>query len=454
MRNAARIISQWEWIFLLLLLPLFMFPEGARGLVILIIPLLGFVRLLAGERLVPATPYNIALLLLIVMLGIGLLTSYDLSLSGPKAAGFLVGVALLFATIEFSRRTSVWGVVAAFLAMGVMMAIVGLFGSIWASPFDFLNGMRALLPGGSPAVPGAVGGMVNPNELAGVLGWVAPLAFACTIGMSRRLWRDNKFVVAALIVTTLLLSFVLVATSSRGGILALCTALVIVLAFFIPLRWRLVLIIGFVIGLLIVVSYGRALLQQDLVGDTLGLNGRLEIWARALLVIEDFPLTGVGLNAFRRVVQILYPLFEVSSDIDLAHAHNHLFQVALDLGLPGLVGYLALWFISAGLLWSTAASLRKRGATRHPYYSLVAGLSGSLAAGWMFGLFDVVALGSRPAFLWWLLLGMTASVHYAVRYSGEKLRHGHHFQIRLFRLNSRARSVGSSTLPASPKNKT
>lgn len=448
MRNVARIISRWEWIILLLLLPLFMFPEGTRGLVLLVIPILWLIRLFAGERLVPATPYNVALLLLVAMLGIGMMTSYDPALSGPKAAGILAGIALLLAITGYSRHSSLWSIVAVFLAIGVMMALVGLFGSVWAPPFDFLNNARALLPGRALAVPGAVGGLVNPNELAGVLGWVAPLAFACTIGMSRRLWRDNKVVGLALAATTLLLSFVLVATSSRGGILALCAAIVVVLAFFIPPRWRLVLVIGFVVSLLIIVSYGSASLGQDLVGDTLGLNGRLEIWARALLAIEDFPLTGVGLNAFRRVVHVLYPLFEVSPDIDLAHAHNHVFQAALDLGLPGLIGYLALWFISVGLLWSTAVSLRKRGATRHPYYSLVAGLSGSLVAGWVFGLFDVVALGSRPAFLWWLLLGMTASVNYAVRHSGEKLRRGQ-LRISFFRVGASDRSLRSPAMPAS-----
>lgn len=446
-------INQWEWVILLILLPLFMFPEGLRSLVLLVIPMFWGLRLLAGERLVPTTPYNGSLLVLLVMVGIGLITSYDPLLSGPKAAGVLLGVALMLATTEFSRRSSLWSTVVAFLAIGVAMAIIGLFGSIWAPPFDFLNEARALLTVRVLAVPGTVGGLVNPNELAGVLGWVAPLAFACTIGMSRRLWPANKIVVFTLASTTLLLSFVLVATLSRGGILALSTALVIVLAFYLTPRWRLVLVIGFVVILLIVVSYGSSSMQQDLVGDTLGLNGRLEIWARALLAIGDFPLTGVGLNAFRRVVHVLYPLFGVSSEIDLAHAHNHLFQVALDLGLPGLISYLSLWFISAGLLWSTAGSLRKRGATGHPYYALVAGLSGSLAAGWIFGLFDVVALGARPAFLWWLLLGMTASVNYAVRYSGEKLRRGHQ-HVSLFRLGARGRSLESPSPFASIGRKT
>lgn len=133
----------------------------------------------------------------------------------------------------------------------------------------------------------------------------------------------------------------------------------------------------------------------------------------------------MGVNAFRHVVHALYPLYGIPAGIDLGHAHNHLLQAALDLGLPGLVAYLALWWISAGLLWITYRRLRRRHATRHPYFGLVAGFSWSLLAGWVFGIVDAVALGARPAFIWWLLLGLTAAAHYAVGYSGESLRHKH-----------------------------
>jgi O-antigen ligase len=43
-----------------------------------------------------------------------------------------------------------------------------------------------------------------------------------------------------------------------------------------------------------------------------------------------------------RVVPVLYPLFTVPLDSDIAHAHNIFLQTALDLGIPGLVAYLAL----------------------------------------------------------------------------------------------------------------
>ena len=54
----------------------------------------------------------------------------------------------------------------------------------------------------------------------------------------------------------------------------------------------------------------------------LSLDSRVEIWSRALYALQDFPFTGVGLGTFRRVVNLLYPLFLVPPDVDIAHAHN------------------------------------------------------------------------------------------------------------------------------------
>jgi putative inorganic carbon (HCO3(-)) transporter len=408
-----------------------MFPQGPRRFVILIIPLFWLLRKAVAGRFFPATPYNGALLLLVGMLAVGYFVSFDPALSLPKLAGVLMGVALLAAIVDYGRRFSLWPIVAVFLLMGLVMAVVGLLGANWEPPFEFLNGARALLARPAPGIPGAVGGIVNSNELAGALGWVTPLALACCLGLGRQLWRNNRIGLALLLAITPLLGFILIATSSRGGILALVAGVSVVLALFLPSRWRLVLIVGLTITLAVIVSYAVNSLEQDLVGDALGLSGRMEIWSRALLAIADFPLTGVGLNAFRRVVHQLYPLFSVPADIDLGHAHNHILQAALDLGLPGLVSYLAIWLISAGLLYASWKNLSRRGATSHPYYALVAGLAGSLMAGWVFGIFDAIALGSRPGFLWWMLLGFSASVHYAVKYSGERLRSRRHSSLAL-----------------------
>ncbi|MGB5060470.1 MAG: hypothetical protein WBO48_17355, partial [Candidatus Promineifilaceae bacterium] len=42
------------------------------------------------------------------------------------------------------------------------------------------------------------------------------------------------------------------------------------------------------------------------------------------------------------------------------------------------------------------------------YRALVIGLAGSLAAYFVYGLLDTVALGAKPGFIFWMLLGVVA----------------------------------------------
>lgn len=143
--------------------------------------------------------------------------------------------------------------------------------------------------------------------------------------------------------------------------------------------------------------------------ETLG--GRIEIWSRAMCGIQDFPFTGMGMNAFRRVVPVLYPLFTVDPTTDIGHAHNEFLQAALDLGIPGLIAYLAMHLTAFGMLVST---WRRRGRLPFPdslNRALILGLGGGLAAHLIFGMIDAVALGAKPGILWWALMGLVASLY-------------------------------------------
>src|SRR5205823_5212023 len=80
------------------------------------------------------------------------------------------------------------------------------------------------------------------------------------------------------------------------------------------------------------------LFQGDAVGD---LAVRLEIWSRALQVMRDFPLTGIGMGSFRSVAPALYP-YVISDPEKVHHAHNLYLQIGTDLGLFGLVAFFGL----------------------------------------------------------------------------------------------------------------
>jgi putative inorganic carbon (HCO3(-)) transporter len=141
------------------------------------------------------------------------------------------------------------------------------------------------------------------------------------------------------------------------------------------------------------------------------LSVRFEIWSRAIYGIQDFAFTGMGMNAFRRVVPVLYPLFSIDPTMDIGHAHNAFLQAALDLGIPGLIAYLSVHVSAFAMLVST---WRRRGRLPFPEplsRALILGLGGGLAAHLIYGLTDAVALGAKPGVLWWMLLGLVASLY-------------------------------------------
>jgi len=422
MGQIGRNLSLWGWAILLLILPLPFLPPVFTGFALFLILFLIAIRRRTFGYFLPPTPLNLALLLLLGSLLLSYLVVFDTRLSLPKFTSILIGIALYFSVVHSSKERSVWPIASTYIFLGISIAIVGLFGSEWPSPFTFLNTASELLPLKRLEISGTVNGIINLNELAGVLCWVAPVLLAFSIGLRRNLIRRSFTLYILLLTATLFVIFLLIATSSRGGILAFSTGALLIAALYMTGKWRLVLGSALIPGLIIILAYISNQSETNITGDALGLSGRIEIWSRALLAIQDFPLTGVGVNGFRQIVHELYPLFEISRDTDIAHAHNHLLQAGLDLGLPGMISYLALWLLSSVLLWATLRSLVRRGGDHHPYYALAAGLAGSLLAGWVFGLFDTVALGSRPGFMWWLLLGMTVAVHYEVCFSGKHLK--------------------------------
>ena len=163
MRNIAQKLLQWEWLLLVLLIPVTLFPFGAASVGLLLIPLLWLVRKAATGRWITPTPYDLAIWLLLAMVGISFAMVFDPLVSGPKIAGILLGIGLFYATAAAGRRDQgLWPIVGFVLLTGTLMAGVGLVGAEWQPPFAFLSQARAWLPLAS-GKPGPLGGIVNAN---------------------------------------------------------------------------------------------------------------------------------------------------------------------------------------------------------------------------------------------------------------------------------------------------
>jgi putative inorganic carbon (HCO3(-)) transporter len=249
------------------------------------------------------------------------------------------------------------------------------------------------------AVQWNIGETVHPNVFAGALVLTVPVTLSSFAWFGKRQrWQLLRWLL--LVSATLQLSMLLL-SQSRGGYLAIATAITLTMLLYWP-RLTYLLPLG-IIGFALAIRYiGWITILNQFSSDSAlgGWSGRLEIWQTSLLAISDFPFTGIGIGTFTTIIPLLYPLtFPIES---YPHAHNLFLQVALDLGLPGLIAYLALLINLGAMLIVTL-----RRAPRHTLiHSLAIGAAGSLVGMLVHGLLDAVLWGTKLAFLPWLLFAL------------------------------------------------
>ena len=138
------------------------------------------------------------------------------------------------------------------------------------------------------------------------------------------------------------------------------------------------------------------------------LNSRIEIWSRALMMLRDFPFTGIGMGSFREVADHVYPFLQAGTG-RINHAHNLFLQVAIDLGIPGFIAWLSILVNAIRVLWKTFSQAKH--SKNDWFISLAAGLLLSQLALIIHGLTDAVTWGMvRPAPLVWVLWGFAFAV--------------------------------------------
>ncbi len=412
MSRIFQLINRWEWLLYLFLLLLVVFPSGLHSLALLLIPLLWLVRKISTGHFFPPTPLDVSVFVLGLALFLSLYAVFDINLSFPKIAGLIMGISLFYAGVQFVQqyRHGKWYLLGFIICAGTGMGVFALIYSRWLPPFAFFNILKTFLPSSLPVNVGTVGNVVNVNELAGVLVWILPLLLAAIAGLWRPIWHTGRlslrFLLLFLVGTLVFNTILMLGTQSRGGYISLLAAIIVMVTIrFRWGKWLLLLSIIFAAVSIYAIGPGEIMARGSSTVQELGLQGRLEIWSRALYGISDFPITGMSMNGFRVLIHVLYPLFTIATDFDIGHAHNHLLQAALDLGILGLAAYLAIWVLSAFLLWRSWKDVGEG-----LDCAIIIGLSGSFMAGWIFGIVDAISLGAKPGFLWWLLLALLVSI--------------------------------------------
>jgi putative inorganic carbon (HCO3(-)) transporter len=417
--RAAIFVDRFHFVFLFIAAPFLLFPSPARALVMLLVPLPWIAAWIVRGRPFTRTPLDVALLVLGVTVLVSLYATYSIAFSLPKLAGVLLGFASYYAIVRWlDGPQRLWLAMQLFILAGAALGVIALLGTEWPAKFPVIGQVVSYLPRVIRGLPGAEDGF-QANSVGGALVFFVPLQImslaACWSGeQAARLpaWLNRwQYCLAQ----SLLLAFtgaILLLTQSRGAWFGLLLGLMALLAWHSrrTRRWLGFMLVAAAAVLLVAGARNLWELVTEHTGPALDIQfgGRAELWATALHAIQEFPLTGVGLNAFRTVMPVLYPAYLNPPDFDVAHAHNQLLMAALDLGLPGLVAYLALLLGAARML----SAAGRRGPD--PWLrAMSAGLGAGLLANFVFGLTDAITLGSKLGIVLWFVLALATGVFWA-----------------------------------------
>ena len=266
---------------------------------------------------------------------------------------------LLVGTARMLTRHSARQLAAAVSVVGVVLAIAGL---VQRATFNGkLYGFWELAQGGAPFGP-----FVNRNHFAGWMLMALPLTvglFASVLSRSRSgpRWRDrllwlastdaNKAILVGFAVLTMALA--LVVTLSRSGITAMIGAMLcasVMMARRQPgSRSRFIIPLYLTAVTLVVVSLVGIdrIAARFVVPGSIDVEGRRAIWSDTFRMVDDFWLTGTGLNTFGSAALFYQATLKGSH---MREAHNDYLQLAAEGGLlAGLPIVLAIAVLAYGI---------------------------------------------------------------------------------------------------------
>lgn len=354
------------------------------------------------RHLLGHTPADWPLAALLLLLPLGLWASPDLAVTYPRTDA-LVASAALFWVVAAQRNQpwlpySGWLLLLAGLALAVAVFAATIFPAKlpWI-PLD-IGGLQARLP-----VPFLQPGRFNPNLSGSLMALFLAPALVLTVMGNSRAQRLTA------LLASLLLGLLLALSQSRGAWLGILVA-VVVLTVFCNRRWLLLWAPLALAALGAALASGGRLNGAALLGggsgDMIGtLQGRQELWSRAIYLMQDFPFTGVGLGMPEPVIKLLYPLFMVGPENEWLHVHNTFLQIGSEMGLPGLIAFVALLLAVAAVLVKQASNPRAG-----VFRGLSLALLGSLIVFVVHGQVDAPLASPKLTVLYFGLMGLMAAV--------------------------------------------
>ena len=258
---------------------------------------------------------------------------------------------------------------------------------------------------------------VHPNTIASImiLLFSIPTAFALLI--AKNMNRQKFLIIILAVAAAGVMILPLLLSKSRAGLLAGGFSIVFLLWFChyrkLAIAITLILVTGSLFALYTVVQIdGQA---SNNVVDSGAFLFRLRVWEISVMMLKDFPFTGVGFGLFNETAAQMYPAFLGMSENP--GAHNLFFQIGADLGLIGLIAMMSIYILA---LYMGRESIRIF-ATREEIipWAMSAGLTTGLIAILLHGITDINVWGTRGTFAPWMVMGLIGGIYASTRLANE-----------------------------------
>ncbi len=308
-----------------------------------------------------------------------------------------------------------------FLAAGIaLLAIIQAVGSP-----EKIYWLRQAPPNSKPFGP-----WINPNQFAGYMEMICPLALALYLFYKPRVKSQETLrekIVSFftepgvyrhlyLGLATVLMVLSVFVSLCRGGILSLFVAGAMFFFLYIlkfPKRSRITLFVLLVSIIFVVSWFGWDVVVADFNRsfDTSGRisDGRLSLWRDVLSIIKAFPILGSGFGTFMAI----YPSYKTIDDrLIYDHAHNDYLELFTDGGIIGFC--LAAWFVLAVLIHGWRMTRQRR-----DYFAVLVGIGAmaGIAAILAHGITDFNMHNGAVGFYFFFLCGvLVASVNSRFNY--------------------------------------
>jgi putative inorganic carbon (HCO3(-)) transporter len=399
LRRLGLILAELDLLFVVVLVGVSTLDEKFLPIAFSLILLSALIRWAGSGRLGYRTPMDFGIVLIAMMAVVTVLITALPDLTYPQVMRLMVGIGLFYSIVSWASSVKkIEGTLIGTILFGLILAGAALISVQWVVDklrflnFEFLT-----------RLPEIIQDRVHPNVMAGNLAVLVPFAFGAALFSGKHYSLAVKVCLAGL---GMAICGVIVLTQSRGAFLAVIAAVFI-------LAWLRSIWAGIGISIFGLAVCGYAYLSGfDFIrayywlvasgGDTLGI--RMEIWSRALFMLHDFPFTGVGMGSFQEVMNMLYPLRP--TPVEIGHAHQIFLQLAVDLGIPGLIGWGSCLLATLACGWD----LFRKGRRLDSWWMRTIGacILAGMTAVVVHGMTDAVTWGTRASVIVWGIWGMCA----------------------------------------------